>query len=174
MSDEAAIARLSSAIRSAVTRAQVVQSGVSARCIVLVDGLANERFVVELLLPFGMSARPTPGADVLVLQPLGSRDHAVAIGGDAVGGAIADLAQGEFGFSMGGVQIAWRLDRIEISTTAEKPIVLNADGPVTVESATGSISLTASKGSVTVAARDGIALNTPGAVTVNGHTVTTD
>lgn len=160
---EAALERLSAAIRSAVTRGQVLGSGVTARSVILVQGLANERFATELLLPPGMSARPMPGADVLILQALGSRDHAVAICGDATGDAIPDLAEGEFGFSFGGCRIVMRTDHVEITTTGGKAVAINADGPVTIASATAGVIVTSTTG---------IELNAP-AVTVNGHAVAT-
>ena len=114
----AAIARLGSAVRSMVTRATVQQSGVGARVLVQVNGLNNETYAVELLHPPGISARPVRGADVVLLQVLGSRDHVVALGGDTTGGSIPDLAEGEVGLSGFG-------SRIEIGRASCRERVLN-------------------------------------------------
>lgn len=87
------------AVRSLVSRGKVAQATIGPRTILQITGLNNEtKQSAELLLPPGYSAAPLAGADVTVLQVLGSRDHLVAIGGDMAGGdAIANLAPGEFG-----------------------------------------------------------------------------
>lgn len=97
-------ARLIAAIRSLVTRGKVTDSRVGPRTLLQITGLEGEvKQLVELLLPPGYSARPLSGADVTVLQVLGSRDHLVGLGGDAAGqDAIADLAPGEFGLRHAG------------------------------------------------------------------------
>lgn len=104
--------RLAAALRSTVTRGKVTAAVVGPRTLLQVAILDNEtNQSVELLLPPGYSARPLPGADVLPLQVLGSRDHLVALGGDSAGqDAIADLAPGEFGLRhpATGAQIVFR------------------------------------------------------------------
>lgn len=155
------LARLASAVRSMVTRARVAQSGVGSRVIVQVVGLDKEAYSVELLHPYGMSARPPVGADVVLLQVLGSRDHVVALGGDTVGGAVPDLAQGEFGFSAFGCRIVFRTDRLEVSS---------ATLPVTITAGNG-LNATVT-GNVIVASTTNIQLNAPADnVTVNGRKV---
>jgi phage gp45-like len=105
-------ARLAAALRSLVSRGKVTAAAIGNRTLLQVTGLAGEvKQSVALLLPPGYSARPLPGADVLLLQVLGSRDHVVAVGGDFAGqDAIANLAQGEFGLrhAATGAQIVFR------------------------------------------------------------------
>lgn len=123
------------AIRSATVRGKVAASRVGPRTLLLVRGLHNEAVsVVELLLPPGYSARPAAGADVLLMQVLGSRDHLVALGGDALGAdTIVDLQPGELGLRHGARQIVIRTDHVEV--TSDK-VVLRATtsgaGPVQV------------------------------------------
>jgi phage gp45-like len=104
------LARLASAIRSLVTRAKVANAAIGPRTLLQISGLNSEaKTTVELLLPPGYSARPAAGADVVVLQVLGSRDHLVALGGDAAGqDAIADLSPGEFGLRQGDTTLVFR------------------------------------------------------------------
>ena len=93
------LARLSSSLRSMVTRGKVTAAIVGPRTLLQITGLEGEvKHTVELLLPPGYSARPVAGADVTVFQVLGSRDHMVALGGDTSSqDAISNLAPGEFG-----------------------------------------------------------------------------
>ncbi len=111
--------QLGAAIRSAAVRGKVTAARIGPRTLLLVTGLDNEVVnVVELLLPPGYSARPAAGADVLLHQILGSRDHLVASGGDMVGQAIPDLAPGEFGLrDSNGQQVVFRVDHLEMTTT---------------------------------------------------------
>jgi phage gp45-like len=155
------LARLGSAIRSMVTRAKVVQSGVGPRVVVQVQGLDKEGWTVELLHPPGMSARPQRGADVIQLQVLGSRDHVVAIGGDMVGDAIPDLAEGEVGISGFRARVVFRTDRLEV-TSATLPIAVTAGNGLTATVT----------GRAIVNATVEVQLNAPGDnVTVNGRKV---
>ncbi|MDT7952837.1 MAG: phage baseplate assembly protein [Acetobacteraceae bacterium] len=112
--------QLGAAIRSAAVRGVVTQSRIGPRTLLLVTGLDGEvANVVELLLPPGYSARPAQGADILLHQILGSRDHLVASGGDTAGQAIPDLQPGEFGMrDANGQQLVFRLDHIEMTTPA--------------------------------------------------------
>ena len=100
------ISRLVEMVRSALTRGQVQQAAIQARTIVQVQGLGETLNGIELLLPPGYSARPGAGADVVLLQILGTRDHVVALGGDmAHADGIADLAPGELGLRNAGANI---------------------------------------------------------------------
>jgi phage gp45-like len=163
------LARVGAALRSMVTRGKVVQSGVGARVIVQVQGLDKEQWTVEMLHPFGMSGRPKRGSDVVLLQVLGSRDHVVAIGGDAVGGSIGDLAEGEVGISGFGARIVFRADRLEVtsnihpvkikaahSVTFDTPELVTTGNVIVGSGATGSF--TTPTGQV-VTVRDGIIVN---------------
>lgn len=172
------LARLGAAMRSMVTRGKVTQSGVGSRVVCMVTGLDGEIYPVELVHPFGMSARPVPGSDVVLLQVLGSRDHQIALAGDATGGSIADLAEGEVGLSSFGHRIVLRTDRIEITAGGSLPIAISGAGPIHVVSTGGPISATAGSasvtlaqsGAITAASASAIQLNAP-SVTVNGHQV---
>lgn len=147
-------------LTSMVTRGKVALATVGQRIMLQMTGMSNETLSgVELLHPFGYSALPPAGADLVMLQVLGQRGHIVALGGDALGGAIADLGPGECGLSaVPGTQIVMHTDRIEI-TANDLPIVINAGtAPVTVNAQ-----------NITLAGAS-IALNAP-AVTVNGHAV---
>lgn len=99
-------------LRALVTRGRIVSAVVGARTVVQITGLDGETFNgIEMLLPPGYSARPAAGADGLILQVLGSRDHLVVLGGDTAGGdAIADLASGENGLrnNTGSIQLVMR------------------------------------------------------------------
>jgi phage gp45-like len=114
------LARLASAVRSLVTRAKVTAAAVGSRTLLQISGLQGEvKTTVELLLPPGYSARPLAGADVVVFQVMGTRDHLVALGGDNAGAdAIAGLAPGEFGLrnAAAGTQIVFRnTGKVEIT-----------------------------------------------------------
>ena len=102
--------RLGAAIKNAVTRGKVANTAVGPRTLMQITGLDGvTQQVVELLLPPGYSARPLSGADILLLQVMGSGDHVVALGGDFAGNAIADLAAGEFGLSDGTQMVIFRV-----------------------------------------------------------------
>ncbi len=88
---------LGRAIRSAVTRGKIATSAIAGRTVAQVTGLAGEtKQSVEVLHPFGWFASLPAGADVVLLQVMGSRDHLVALGGDAIGQSEPS-APGEFG-----------------------------------------------------------------------------
>src|SRR3954467_2700602 len=124
------LARVASALRSMVTRATVQQSGVGPRIVVQVAGLDQETFAVELLHPAGISARPRRGADVVLLQVCGARDHLVAIGGDGVGDSIPDLAEGEVGISAFGARVVFRTNKLEVTATTH-PVTVTAGAGLT-------------------------------------------
>jgi phage gp45-like len=122
------------ATRSAVVRGKVTNAIVGPRTLLVITGLDGEVIdTVEMLLPPGYSARPVSGADILMLQVLGSRDHMVAIGGDTAGAdAISDLAPGEIGLRNGPRQIVLRVDHVEV--TSDKVVCRAAtSGSGTVE-----------------------------------------
>ena len=154
------LARLGQALRSMVTRAIVQQSGVGPRIVVQVAGLDNEVFAVELLHPAGVSARPRRGADVVLLQVCGARDHVVAIGGDNVGDAVPDLAEGEVGISAFGSRVVFRTNKLEVTATTHPVLVTAGNG------------LTANVTGAAIVAATTIQLNAPGdEVRVNGRKV---
>ena len=131
--------RLAAALRSTISRAIVTGSTIGMRTLLQIRGLDNETVdAVELLLPPGYSANIASGADVAVLQVLGSRDHLVALGGDTPSGdQIGDLAAGEFGFRRGAVQMAFRnTGTIEITGPVHFTGVVHVTGNVL---ATGTI-----------------------------------
>ncbi|WP_428485943.1 phage baseplate assembly protein domain-containing protein [Rhodopila sp.] len=106
---------LGAALKSIVSRGKVANSRVGPRTLLQVTGLDGvTQQVVELLLPPGYSARPAAGADIALLQVLGSADHVVALGGDMAGQAIGTLAPGEFGLSNGSQMVIVRADHIEM------------------------------------------------------------
>ena len=84
-------------VRSAITRGKIVACALAGRSLAQVTGLAGEtKQSVEVLHPYGWFANLPAGADVVLLQVMGSRDHVVALGGDAMGQNVASAA-GEFG-----------------------------------------------------------------------------
>lgn len=107
-----------SSLLSMITRGKVASATVSERTVLQVTGLDNEAFGgVELLLPPGYVARPAEGADVLILQCNGTRDHKVGIAGDTAGQTQADLAPGEFGFVGFGATIIFRQGKLAVTAT---------------------------------------------------------
>lgn len=102
-------------IRNQITRGKVVQTVVGGRTFIQITGMEGVvQQVIELLLPPGYSANPVSQSDILLLQVMGSGDHVVALGGDMLGNAIADLAPGEFGLSNGTQKVIFRTDHIEL------------------------------------------------------------
>ena len=126
------IERVVTMLRAVVTRGKIIASAIGARTVAQVSGLDNETLNgIELLLPPGYSARPAAGADVLLLQVLGSRDHMVALGGDTASvDAIADLAPGEFGLKHAtGARIVFRATgHIQISDPSGTLLELTNNG----------------------------------------------
>lgn len=109
------IARLGSVVRRLISRGKVTQSRIGARTLLQVTGMDGEtKQTIELLLPPGYVARPSVGADLILLQVLGQRDHLVAIGGDAVAATVNDLADGEVGLKCGNHIVILRQDKVEI------------------------------------------------------------
>lgn len=155
MSDE-----LHNRISAQTSRGKVAASAVSTRTMLTVTGLDGETFQnVELLLPPGYVARPPVGADVIVQQINGHRDHKAALFGDHPDDAVA-LADGEIGFSRNGQTIILRQDSIEIvsarAVTITAPAVASSGNLGTGIGATGTFSTPTGQ---TVTVRDGIVTN---------------
>lgn len=122
-------------LRRVVTRGKVTAAQTRAgRVLVdmtLFDG--ERRRNIELLLPTGVSALPGVGADLVVLEVGGNRQHLVAMVADDPGLRVADLAPGEFGMrDANGQQVIFRGDRIEVSGALR--IDITTSGPVNVTS----------------------------------------
>ncbi|MBW4089891.1 MAG: hypothetical protein HIU82_02110 [Proteobacteria bacterium] len=89
--------RLAASLRALVTRGKIATAAIAGRTIAQVTGLAGEtKQSVEVLHPFGWFANLPAGADLVLIQVLGSRDHVVALGGDVLGQS-QPCAAGEFG-----------------------------------------------------------------------------
>jgi phage gp45-like len=148
-------------VKSTVTRGKVARADVGGRTFLQITGLDGViQQTVELLLPPGYSARPLAGADLALLQVLGSGDHVVALGGDMLGHAITDLAPGEFGFSDGTQMIVFRKDHLQVEALASVSInapVVTMTGVLSVGTG-ASGTFTSSTGSA-VTVRDGIVTN---------------
>lgn len=151
MRDE--LRRLRSQIFNAITRGVVTQCALGAkRAILQATGLATEtKAGVELFLPYGMSAYPLGGEDVILLQVAGTREHLVALFADSPAMRITDLLPGEFGLrDRNGQQIVFRGDRIEI--TSPNQLVITTPNNVTVNA--GQVYLGSESGAKKIA-RDG-------------------
>lgn len=158
-----------SALTNQVTRGKVTQTGYSpggARMLVQGVGLEGEiHDGLELLLPYGMSARPVGRtADYLVFQINASRDHKVAIGADDPAVRIPDLLPGEVGLrNYRGSQAVLRQDKIEVTAPLDDIDVTAAKGNVNVAATAGQVSLS-SKGNLTLGVSAGnLAVNITGA-----------
>jgi phage gp45-like len=122
-----------SMLLSLITRGKVSSAKVGPRTVMQVTGLDNETFNgVELLLPPGYTARPAQGADVMILQCNGTRDHKVALAGDTVGQVQADLQPGEFGLVGFGSIIIFRQGQLQVKSTV--PVNVSSTQPVSVTS----------------------------------------
>lgn len=103
----------------------------------LFDG--EHRSNVELLLPTGVSALPVAGADLVVLEVAGNRQHLVAIVADDPALRVTGLAPGEWAVRVGDQQVVFRADGLEITDalkitiTASGPVSITTDGVATVE-----------------------------------------
>jgi phage gp45-like len=126
---------VSARLRGMVTRGKVISATLNPkRCLVQLSGLAGEiRQKIELFLPFGMSAYPSGGEDLILLQVGNSRSHLVALFADASGLRITDLQQGEFGWKDGNAQhIVLRSDRIEIVSPTKDIFITTPVGNVNI------------------------------------------
>lgn len=129
------IHRLSEKIRAMVSRGRVIASALTPkRTLVQLSGLVDEVDTeIELFFPYGMSALPTGGEDLVLLQVGGSRAHLVALFADSAALRIGDLAGGEFGFRDGnGQQVVFRGDRLEVTTPLKLVATVTGDADVTV------------------------------------------
>jgi phage baseplate assembly protein V len=128
---KAALDRLRSSIRNAVTRGKIISSALSSNqkyTLVQVSGLAGDvRQKLRLFLPYGMSALPKGGEDVVRVTVNGSHTHMLVLFADAGALRIVDLQNGEFGWrDYNGQQIVFRNDRIEVTTPLK--LVANVSG----------------------------------------------
>jgi phage gp45-like len=90
--------------------------------IALQSGVTRSR--VELLMPYGLSALPGPGADVLVLSIANSRDHLVALMADDPALRVLGLGAQEVGIQDArGQKVVFRGDGLEISGALKVTIV---------------------------------------------------
>jgi phage baseplate assembly protein V len=113
------------------TRGRIVSTrtrgGRALATVLLANGDTRTR--VELLMPYGLSALPEEGADVMVLEVGGNRDHLVAMMADATGLRIPGLAPGEVGLrDKRGQQVVLRGDGVEIIGALKVTII--SSGPV--------------------------------------------
>jgi len=135
-------AQVAAAVRSTITRAKLAgesyfanAQGAPVRTMLTVTALAGETFKnVELILPYGMSARPIGvTADLVLFQIMGYRSHKVALGTDDPALRILDLEEGEFGFrDARAQQVVFRLDHLEVTTPL--PATVTATGEITLTS----------------------------------------
>lgn len=129
-------------VRRIVTRGKVTRARTLGGRVLLdmtmTDG--ERRRDVELLLPTGVTALPANGADLVVLEVGGNRQHLVAMVADDPNLRITGLAPGEFGMrDAQGQQVIFRADGIaiegalKIDVTASGPVNVTATDTVTVE-----------------------------------------
>ena len=141
-----------------VTRGQVIRSFVSGgrvyADIQMLDGETRSR--VEVLQPFGVTAVPTPGADLVVLE-VGSRDHLVAQIGDSRSLRVDEAQPGEIAVRHGSGQTVIFTDE-GIRVSGALKIEIESAGEVTVTAPLVKIDGDAEvTGTLTV---DGIVINT--------------
>lgn len=123
------LGKLWSRLFSVVTRTKVTAAKMgTVRTALNLKSLEGEAFTnIALQLPMGMSAVPGVGADVIVLEVNGNRDHKVALYADDPALRIKDLKPGEFGFSdKNGNRVVFRADTLEV-TAKTVPIVVKAE-----------------------------------------------
>lgn len=122
------------AMRAMVTRGRVALAAMNPkRTLVQLTGLKDEtKTKIELLLPYGMSARPK-GGDVIMLQVGGSRAHLVALCADDPALRIPELEEGEFGFrDQNGQQVVFRKDKLEVTLPLKMVMEIEGDLEMTV------------------------------------------
>lgn len=113
-------------LRTLIARGKLVSATRAGRLVGQVQLFAGEVVDnVEIFQPYGVSANPEPGGDVVLLT-LGTRDHKVVIAVDDTSRRIRDLAAGELGISDGSTQFVARGWGAEISTPGQ--LYLHADG----------------------------------------------
>ena len=124
------LAAVWNAIVGAISRGklEIAQRG-KQRTLLQMQMLNGETKTAELILPYGMSAVPAAGGDVITFTVGATRDHVVAIGVDDPSLRIRDLGSGEFGLTNGSMRIVFRQNRLEIS--GSQPLQIITDGDVT-------------------------------------------
>ena len=118
-------------MRAVVSRGKLVQSTRAKRLtmqVQLLNGEVADR--VECLQPYGWSAVPKPGGDVLMLTVGGCRDDKVVLVVDDPAIRIRGLAAGEMGFSDGNTRFVVRATGGEISTPGS--FNTQSDGPTNI------------------------------------------
>lgn len=116
------------AARGRVTAARV-RGGRTHLDVTLHSGETRSR--VELLQPYGMTAVPAIGSEVLVC-PIGTRSHLVALLADSPALRVLDCGPGEIGIRDGqGQQVVFRADGIEVSGALK--VTITSAGPVVVD-----------------------------------------
>lgn len=189
-----AIGRVWSVLRNLVTRGKLIQSRYNAagtRTMLQLGVLQGEiHDSVELLLPYGFSAKPVgASADFLLFQVNGNRDHKVALGGDDPALRIPDLQGGEFGLrNTRGSQVVMRNNKIEVTAPLDDIDVTAAQGNINVTASAGNLALAAKSvtltglgggnlaltvgGNATLGASGSLALTAaPGEITANGTVI---
>lgn len=109
------------AIRSALTRAKVTGAAMGTiRPVLQLQGYDGEIYNgVALLLPYGMTAIPPEGADVILARIAGVGNHKVALGGNDPSGGIADAKSGDVGWRAHAQQIVLRNGSVQILADGE-------------------------------------------------------
>lgn len=172
MSDVESLRRVWSVLRNQATRGKLIQSGYNAggqRTMLQLAGLAGEIHQnVELLLPYGFSAKPVGAtADFLVFQVNGTRDHKVGIAGDDPALRIPDLQAGEIGLrNTRGSQVVLRVDKIELTAPLDDIDVTATQGNITLSAASGNIAVSAKSVTFTGLGGGNLALNVTGNATI--------
>ena len=153
--------RLAAAVRSIVTRGKVGNAAIAGRTVAQITGLAGEtKQSVEIVHPFGWFANPSPGADLVIVQVMGTRDHLVALGGDVIGQNEASAA-GEFGAKhAAGAFVHFTNDgKVTLQDAGGAQVILQNNGTVWVKGAlmvTGDITDNCQTKTETVAQARGI------------------
>ena len=123
---------LRDAVVGVVSRGKVTAAQRGARNLVQVQLLSGETADhVEFMAPYGMSALPGNGADVVMLNVGATRDHKVVIAVDDPAKRIKDLAPGEFGFGDGNTVLVFRGGELQIMSTL--PINIQSSGTVKIQ-----------------------------------------
>jgi phage baseplate assembly protein V len=164
------LSHIAAALRMLASRGKIVKTALNAkRALVQLSAFADEiNDKIELFLPYGLSARPPGGADVILLQLGGSRSHLIALFADDPALRIADLEEGEFGFrDRAGQQIVFRGDRIEITTP--KKIVMTITGDLE-QNVQGDVTQTV-QGDASISAEGDMTVKASGDASVDGASV---
>lgn len=114
-----------------VTRGRVIQARIrGGRTIADIEMLDGEtRTRVEIPMSFGISAVPSPGADVVVLE-VGSRDHLVALMADDATTRVTGLVAGDVAIRAHGQTIT--INAAGIRITDAVAVEIESAGEVTI------------------------------------------